>query len=261
MSGEWRVKRMNWLSTHRGKLRSPVWSAARSPARPYTACAPAKPVRRDGDGGPTALFCRYHRVPPGSGAGDAGQLGAAGKSPGVCGFTRGFAVTVGGNRACRWVFATCGFESSPTQILLLRAEPLEQTGVSLCPMGAALVVLGVSVVIILLLITAVFMLERPQRRAVRAAAEPSASFKRSIEGFRRPRDETPEDPTGARSQTFRPHHRRGRRRVVYGPTELGDSLGFGKGPLGSDLRRAAGRAAMLGDLSTAIPTQNGEPRH
>src|SRR6188472_3081423 len=60
------------------------------------------------------------RVPPGSGAGDAGQLGAAGKSPGVCGFTRGFAVTVGGNRACRWVFATCGFESSPTQTLLLR---------------------------------------------------------------------------------------------------------------------------------------------
>jgi len=60
-------------------------------------------------------------------------------------------------------------------------------------MGAALVVLGVSVVIILLLITAVFMLERPQRRAVRAAAEPSASFKRSIEGFRGPRDETPED--------------------------------------------------------------------
>jgi hypothetical protein len=24
---------------------------------------------------------------------------------------------------------------------------------------------------------------------------------------------------------------------------------------------SAGRAAMLGDLSTAIPTQNGEPRH
>jgi hypothetical protein len=149
----------------------------------------------------------------------------------------------------------------PPRFCCCGAEPLEQTGVSLCPMGAALVVLGVSVVIILLLITAVFMLERPQRRAVRAAAEPSASFKRSIEGFRRPRDETPEDPTGARSQTFRPHHRRGRRRVVYGPTELGDSLGFGKGPLGSDLRRAAGRAAMLGDLSTAIPTQNGEPRH
>jgi hypothetical protein len=149
----------------------------------------------------------------------------------------------------------------PPRFCCCGAEPLEQTGVSLCPMGVALVVLGVSVVIILLLITAVFMLERPQRRAVRAAAEPSASFKRSIEGFRRPRDETPEDPTGARSQTFRPHRRRGRRRVVYGPTELGDSLGFGKGPLGSDLRRAAGRAAMLGDLSTAIPTQNGEPRH
>jgi hypothetical protein len=98
----------------------------------------------------------------------------------------------------------------PPRFCCCGAEPLEQTGVSLCPMGAALVVLGVSVVIILLLITAVFMLERPQRRAVRAAAEPSASFKRSIEGFRRPRDETPEDPTGARSQTFRPHRRRGR---------------------------------------------------
>ena len=138
-------------------------------------------------------------------------------------------------------------------------------------MGAALVVLGVSVVIILLLITAVFMLERRQRLAVRAEAEPSASFKRSIEGFRRPRDETPEDPTGARSQTFRPHRRRG---GPNGPSSVPEGAVRSMGPLswgirsvsararsGSDLRRATDRAAMLGDLSTAIPTQNGEPRH
>ena len=159
----------------------------------------------------------------------------------------------------------------PPKFCCCGAEPLEQTGVSLCPMGAALVVLGVSVVIILLLITAVFMLERRQRLAVRAEAEPSASFKRSIEGFRRPRDETPEDPTGARSQTFRPHRRRG---GPNGPSSVPEGAAWSMGPLswgirsvsararsGSDLRRAAGRAAMLGDFSTAIPTQNGEPRH
>ena len=107
-------------------------------------------------------------------------------------------------------------------------------------MGAALVVLGVSVVIILLLITAVFMLERRQRRAVRAEAEPSASFKRSIEGSP-PTDETPEDQNGGEIQTPPApqtwwakwaEQRARRRREVYGPTELGDSLGFGKGPFG-----------------------------
>lgn len=130
----------------------------------------------------------------------------------------------------------------PPKFCCCGAEPLEQTGVSLCPMGAALVVLGVSVVIILLLITAVFMLERRQRLAVRAEAEPSASFKRSIEGFRRPRDETPEDQNGGEIPDLPPapqtwwakwaEQRARRRREVYGPTELGDSLGFGKGPFG-----------------------------
>ncbi len=102
-------------------------------------------------------------------------------------------------------------------------------------MGAALVVLGVSVVIILLLITAVFMLERPQRRAVRAAAEPSASFKRSIEGFRRPRDETPEDQTGARSQTFRPHRRR----------ETSEGAAWSMGPLSWGIRSVSARARWV----------------
>ena len=107
-------------------------------------------------------------------------------------------------------------------------------------MGAALVVLGVSVVIILLLITAIFMLERRQRRAVRAEAEPSASFKRSIEGFRRPRDETPDDqnrreipdppPTRQPWWVKWAEQRARKRRELYGHTELGDSLGFGKYP-------------------------------
>jgi Na+-transporting methylmalonyl-CoA/oxaloacetate decarboxylase gamma subunit len=111
-------------------------------------------------------------------------------------------------------------------------------------MGAALVVLGVSVVIILLLITAVFMLERRQRqrRALRAEAEPSASFEPSIEGFRPARDETPENQNGGEIPDLPPapqtwwakwaEQRARRRREVYGPTELGDSLGFGKGPFG-----------------------------
>jgi hypothetical protein len=110
---------------------------------------------------------------------------------------------------------------------------------NLCPMGAALVVVGVSVLIILL-ITAVFMLERRPRRALGAEAEPSASSKRSIECSRRPRDETPDDQNEreipdlpSTPQTWWAkwaEQRARRRREVYGPTELGDSLGFGEGP-------------------------------
>jgi hypothetical protein len=47
MSGEWRVKRMNWLSADRGTLGPPVWTAATSPAGRPRHDAPAKPVRRD----------------------------------------------------------------------------------------------------------------------------------------------------------------------------------------------------------------------
>lgn len=107
-------------------------------------------------------------------------------------------------------------------------------------MGAALVVLGVSVVIILLLITAVSMLEGRQRRALRGEAEPSVPFEYSLERFRHPRDETPDDqnrreipdppPTPQTWWAKWAEQRARRRRELYGHTELGDSLGFGTDP-------------------------------
>ena len=133
---------------------------------------------------------------------------------------------------------TCGFESSPTQILLLRGlNRWSKTGVVFAPWVPRLSWSAV-VLVIILLITAVSMLERRQRRALRGEAEPSVPFESSLERFRHPRDETPDDQTRREIPDPPPtpqtwwakwaEQRARRRRELYGYTELGDSLGFGK---------------------------------